>query len=140
MLRSISTFPFSLIEYVQERCGLSSFGYNVTSKVLDSEQSKRNAKCIFEFGVPSPFFVSISMAAIINLWAFLHGMKQVVMRNESFEDVFAQMFLAGFGVINCWPIYEAMVFRKDKGKMPLNITLVSTFLAWIVYLVSCSAF
>ncbi|WOG87568.1 hypothetical protein DCAR_0206797 [Daucus carota subsp. sativus] len=140
MMRSLSSFPFALIEYILERCGLSSFGFNVTSKVVDSEQSKRNAECIFEFGMPSPLFVPLDMAAIINLWAFLHGIKQVITRNESFEDIFVQMFLAGFGVLNCWPIYEAMLLRRDKGRMPLKITLLSTFLAWLVYLVSSSSF
>ncbi|KAK1403965.1 Cellulose synthase-like protein G3 [Heracleum sosnowskyi] len=140
MMRSISSFPFALFEYIQERCGISSFGYNVTSKVLESEQSKRNAEGIFEFGVPSPLFVPITMAAIINLWALVRGMKLVILRNESLEDVFVQMFLSGFGVLNCWPMYEAMLLRKDKGKMPLKITLISTSLVWLVYLVSSSAF
>ncbi|WOG87566.1 hypothetical protein DCAR_0206795 [Daucus carota subsp. sativus] len=140
MMRALSSFPFALIEYILECWGVSSFGFNVTSKVLDSEQSKRNAECMFEFGVPSPLFVPINMAAMINLWAFLHGIKQVIKRNESFEDIFVQMFLAGFGVLNCWPIYEAMLLRRDKGRMPLKITLLSTFLAWLVYLISSSAF
>ncbi|CAI9775795.1 unnamed protein product [Fraxinus pennsylvanica] len=36
----------------------------------------------------------------------------------------------GFGVLNCLPIYEAMVFRSDEGRMPTRTTIISTLLVW----------
>ena len=138
MMRGISGFSFGLVEFLLKSVGISSFGFNVTSKVVEEEQSKRYQQGIFEFGVASPIFLPITTAAIINLVAFLSCIAQA-WKQKSIEDVFIQMLLAGFGVVNCWPVYEGMVMRTDKGKMPTKITFISIILAWVLYLVSSFA-
>ncbi len=40
------------MEFFLKSLGISTQGFNVTSKVLDDEQSKRYKQGIFEFGVP----------------------------------------------------------------------------------------
>lgn len=139
MMRTLSSSSFGLIEYLLKSIGISSFGFNVTSKVVEEEQSKRYQQGIFEFGVPSPIFLPITTAAIINLAAFLSAIS-LACRQRSVEDVFLQMLLAGFAVANCWPVYEAMVWRSDQGKLPLKITLISVVLSWALYLASSMAF
>ena len=139
MMRGLSSFTFGLVEYLLKYVGISTFGFNVTSKVVEEEQSKRYQKGIFEFGVPSPVFLPLTTAAIINLVAFLSGIAQAG-RQRSIEDVFLQLFLAGFAVVNCWPVYEAMAWRRDQGKLPLKITVISVVLAWALYSTSSMAF
>ncbi|KAL6349542.1 hypothetical protein AAG906_034199 [Vitis piasezkii] len=139
MMRGLSSFTFGLVEYLLKYVGISTFGFNVTSKVVEEEQSKRYQKGIFEFGVPSPIFLPLTTAAIINLVAFLSGFAKAC-RQRSLEDVFLQMFLAGFAVVNCWPVYEAMAWRRDQGKLPLKITVISVVLAWALYSASSMAF
>ncbi|GMP96716.1 hypothetical protein CsSME_00045234 [Camellia sinensis var. sinensis] len=131
-----SSFSFGLVEYLFKSLGLT----NVTSKVVDSEQGKRYEQGIFEFGVESQMFLPITMAAIINLVSFVSGIIQVLSNGLRFEDVFTKLFIAGFGVLNSWPVYEAMVLRSDKGKLPTKITLTSVVLSWLLYLVSSWAF
>ena len=140
MMRVLSSFSFGLVEFLLKSIGLSSIGFNVTSKVVEEEQRKRYQQGIFEFGVASPIFLPITMAAIINLVAFLSGIAQVFFRQGSIEGLLLQILLAGFGMVNCWPIYEAMVLRADEGKMPLKVTLVSIVIAWALYLASSVAF
>ncbi|CBI34522.3 unnamed protein product, partial [Vitis vinifera] len=139
MMRGLSSFTFGLVEYLLKYVGISTFGFNVTSKVVEEEQSKRYKQGIFEFGVPSPVFLPLTTAAIINLVAFLSGIAQAG-RQRSIEDVFLQLFLAGFAVVNCWPVYEAMAWRRDQGKLPLKITVISVVLAWALYSTSSMAF
>lgn len=69
----------------------------------------RYNKGFFDFGVDSPFFVILGTAAILNLCAFTVGM----IRNR----MVVEMFLAGFGVANCWPVYGALFVRNDSGRM-----------------------
>ncbi|CAL5433452.1 unnamed protein product [Camellia sinensis] len=140
ILRGVSSFSFGLVEYLFKSLGLTKFGFNVTSKVVDNEQGKRYEQGIFEFGVESKMFLPITMAAIINLVSFVSGIIQVLSNGLRFEDVFTQLFIAGFGVLNSWPVYEAMVLRSDKGKLPTKITLTSVVLSWLLYLVSSWAF
>ncbi|XP_058223179.1 cellulose synthase-like protein G3 isoform X2 [Rhododendron vialii] len=132
MLRGVTSYLFGLIEFLTKCLGIATHGFNLTSKVLDGEQSKRYDQGTFEFGVESPMFVPLSTAAIVNLIAFFGGLVRVF-RGGDFDGLFVQIFLAGFVVVNCWPIYEAMVLRTDKGRMPTKTTLISTFLAWALY-------
>ncbi|KAJ0104749.1 hypothetical protein Patl1_17489 [Pistacia atlantica] len=132
MIRGLTCFLFGSIEYLLQSFGISASGFNVTSKVLDDEQSKRYEQEIFEFGVPSPMFVTLATSAIINLFSFFKGFLDIISGNNM-EGLFLQMFLAGFLMVNCLPVYEAMFLRSDKGKMPTKITLISTFLAGALY-------
>ncbi|KAK7832555.1 cellulose synthase-like protein g3 [Quercus suber] len=112
---------------------ISTYGFSLTNKFVDDEQSKRYDQGVFDFGVPSPMFVPITMAAIINLGSFFMGLTQVLKGSNS-EGLFVQMFIAGFVVVNSMPINEAMVLRRDKGRMPLKITTISTCLALALYM------
>ncbi|KAK9926344.1 hypothetical protein M0R45_023581 [Rubus argutus] len=129
MVRSLSSFLFGSIEYLLKSLGISTHGFNVTSKVLDEDQSKRYEQGTMEFGVPSPMFVPLTMAALLNLAAFSWGHVGAFRGSNDLEGLFLQMFIAGFGIVNCIPIYEAIVSRSDKGRIPTKTTLVSLFLA-----------
>jgi hypothetical protein len=51
-----------------------------------------------------------------------------------------EMFLAGFGVANCWPIYEAMFLRDDSGRMPEKVSTRAFVVAGIILAVGCVVF
>ncbi|KAM1736610.1 hypothetical protein ACFX12_014951 [Malus domestica] len=133
IIRGLSSFAFGFVEYFLKSLGISTHGFNVTSKVLDEDQSKRYEQGMMEFGVSSPFFVPLTVAAIVNLAAFAWGHVEIFRGGGSFEGLFVQMFIAGFGIVNCIPIYEAMISRNDKGKIPTKTSLVSTILAFVLY-------
>ncbi|KAL4651339.1 hypothetical protein ACB092_01G152700 [Castanea dentata] len=132
MIRGLSCFLFGSLEYFLKCLGISTTGFNVTNKVVDDEQSKKYEQGVFDFGVPSPMLISITMAAIINLAALVRGLTEAFM-GRKLENLFVQMFIAGFVVVNSAPIYEAMVLRSDKGRMPIKTTVVSIFLALALY-------
>ena len=69
------------------------------------------------------------MASLINLTAFVKGLVDVSSGRTNLEGPFLQMLIAGFAVLNCWPIFDAIFIRSDSGKMPIKTTLVATFLA-----------
>jgi hypothetical protein len=128
MIRGVTCYLFGFSEFFLKSFGISTLGFNVTSKVVDDEQSKRYEQGVFEFGVPSPMFVPLTAAAIINLVSFVWGIL-LVFRGSKLEELFLQMFIAGFVVVNSWPIYKAIVLRSDKGRMPVGTTISSIFLA-----------
>ncbi|XP_075671699.1 cellulose synthase-like protein G3 isoform X2 [Castanea sativa] len=132
MIRGLSCFLFGSLEYLLKHLGISTTGFNLTNKVVDDEQSKRYEQGVFDFGVPSPMFVPLVMAAIINLAALVRGLTKAFM-GRKLEELFVQVFIAGFVVVNSAPIYEAMVLRSDKGRMPIKTTSVSIFLALALY-------
>ncbi|KAL8145980.1 hypothetical protein AgCh_003932 [Apium graveolens] len=140
MIRGISSFPFAVVEYTLGCFGLLVPGYSVTSKVVDVKQNQRYERGMFEFGVSSPLFFPVTMTAMLNIVAFSSGAAQIWRNVNACEDMFVQMFIAGFVVLNSWPIYDAIIFRSDTGKMPVKVSLISMALACIVYLSVALAF
>ncbi|XWS48780.1 hypothetical protein CRYUN_Cryun13aG0105700 [Craigia yunnanensis] len=138
MIRNLSGFSLGTAECFLKSIGLSAYGFIVTNKVVDDEQNKRYSQGIFEFGVPSPLFVPLTMAAIINLFSFIWG-TTLVLSGSNKEGLFLQMLLAGCIVVNCFPIYEAIALRSDKGKMPTKITIIATLLAAVVLCTATSS-
>ncbi|KGN53431.1 cellulose synthase-like protein G2 isoform X4 [Cucumis sativus] len=133
MIRSVSSFLFGCIEFTLKSLGINpNFGFNLTSKAMNEEESKRYKQELFEFGVFSPMFVPITTAAIVNLASFVCGLIRIWKSGGAWEHLFAQMLVAGFGVVNCWPIYEAMALRNDEGKLPPKLTFFSISLALLL--------
>ncbi|KAF5478064.1 hypothetical protein F2P56_004654 [Juglans regia] len=129
-IRGLTCYLFGFVEFFLKSVGIPTQGFNVTSKVLDDEQSKRYMQGFFEFGVPSPMFVPLTTAAFVNLVSFVWGLVWIFRGSKvEVEGLFVQIFLAGFGVVNSWPIYEGVVWRRDKGKLHIRTTMISTFLA-----------
>ncbi|PIA34553.1 hypothetical protein AQUCO_03700085v1 [Aquilegia coerulea] len=135
MIRGVSSYLFGLIDFLLKSLGFSAFGFNVTNKVVDDEQSKRYEQGLFEFGVASPLFIPLATATIINLIAFVAGIAQIFKQGH-FDKMFIHLGISGFVVANSWPIYEAMMLRVDKGRMPSKIILISILLAWALYIIS----
>ncbi|PPS12082.1 hypothetical protein GOBAR_AA08551 [Gossypium barbadense] len=126
-----------LTEFVVKSIGIPTEGFNVTSKIINDEQSKRYEQGVFEFGVPSPLFVTLTMAAIINLLSFIVGLVHFIVDGGSNkEGLIMQLVLTGLIVMNCLPVYQAIALRSDKGKMPTKTTVTATFLASAVYVVA----
>ncbi|KAL8552917.1 hypothetical protein ACS0TY_001554 [Phlomoides rotata] len=133
MMRVLSSDLFGTSEYILNHLGLTPRGFNVTNKVNDDELRKRYNEGEFHFGLPSPLFVPMSTAAIVNLVAFFVGFFRILSGRSELNELFGQLVVASFGVVNSWPVYEAMVLRKDGGRMPTKITILAVFLAWILF-------
>lgn len=137
MIRGLSCFLFGSIEYLMKSLGISTHGFNVTSKVLNEEQSKRYEQGVFEFGVHSPLFVPLTMAAITNLAALISALVTILRGGGGdFERLLMQLLIVAFAVVNCLPVYEAMIFRSNKGGIPTKTTLLSTFLTFTLFAVA----
>ncbi|KAF3786673.1 Cellulose synthase-like protein G3 [Nymphaea thermarum] len=135
LIRGVSCFLFGLFDYLLQRMGISISGFHVTNKDVDDQVVKRYKQGLFEFGVDSPMFFTISATAVINLVALVVGGVRVVMQGDV-EEMMAQLFISGFAVVNSWPVYEAMVVRRDGGRMPTKITVLAALSGCAFYLAS----
>ncbi|XP_051114584.1 cellulose synthase-like protein G3 [Andrographis paniculata] len=134
LIRVLSSDLFGTIEYTGNQLGITTRGFDVTNKVDDNNQRKRYNEGKFEFGVPSPMFVPLTAAAIINLAACSWGILQVL-RGKWQNELNGQMLLTCFGVANSWPVYEAMAWRTDEGRIPTRIICTSALLASALFVV-----
>ncbi|GLJ58028.1 hypothetical protein SUGI_1501530 [Cryptomeria japonica] len=133
MIKGVSSYLFALIQVFYKLFGITTLDFEVTSKVFDSEVTKRYEQEIFEFGVASTLFIPFSVIALINFIALIVGIVRAMREGyPAIASMFVQVIVLSFIVLNSCPIYEGMVVRKDKGRMPTSITSFSTLAAVIV--------
>ncbi|CAH9056808.1 unnamed protein product [Cuscuta epithymum] len=136
LMRALSSYLFVGAEFIiNKQVRIPALqGFNLTSKVVDKDQGKRYEQGLFEFGMSSPLFVPLATAAIINVVAFIKAATRVIISKGECWDMFMiQMFLASYGVLNAWPIFQGMMLRSDNGRMPTMITITSSCIATIIY-------
>ncbi|KAH9290263.1 hypothetical protein KI387_034380 [Taxus chinensis] len=126
MIKGTSSYPFALIQVLCKLMGISEVGFEVSSKVSDDEVAKRYEAEVFEFGVASTMFTPPATLVLINLVALFNGITQVLRKGyPGVEDMFVQLMLSSFIVVNGYRILEGMFLRKDNGRMPMFITISS---------------
>ncbi|KMZ76184.1 hypothetical protein ZOSMA_105G00110 [Zostera marina] len=136
LIRGVTSYPFKITEALIKQMGFYNIGFEVTSKVTDKDANYRYKKGIFDFGVESVFMVSLGLFALMSLVAFFVGFFRILsMADTRFEDSALSLLLCGFVVFNCWPIYEAMLFREDSGRIPRKCVKLSISLAIALYFV-----
>ncbi|WZZ25570.1 LOW QUALITY PROTEIN: hypothetical protein YC2023_008971 [Brassica napus] len=130
LIRGFSSFIFGSLEFTLKTLNLSTYGFNLTSKVNDDDtQSKRYEQEMFDFGASSIMFFPITTLAIVNLLAFVYGLYGVFVWGEG---LVLELMLVSFAVVNSLPIYMAMVLRDDDGKLPKNVCILAGSLACFV--------
>ncbi|KAG5550975.1 hypothetical protein RHGRI_009410 [Rhododendron griersonianum] len=93
-----------------------------------------------EFGTSFPMFTVLATLAMINLVSLVWAAKRAVTDAgvRVFETVALQMVLCGVLVAINVPLYSALLFRQDNGKIPSSIAAKSVLLA--VFVCTCSMF
>ncbi|GAB4834587.1 hypothetical protein Ancab_032847 [Ancistrocladus abbreviatus] len=135
MISGLSSFLFGCLELSLKSFGIAMPGFSLTVKVQEDELSKRYEQGTYEFGVPSPLFVPMTMAAVINLTTLVIRSIMLTLRERISEELVMQILLSGFVTINCWPIYQAIALRSDKGRMPTKVTLISICLTLLLCII-----
>ncbi|GAB4845927.1 hypothetical protein Ancab_024933 [Ancistrocladus abbreviatus] len=128
------SYLFAFIDTLLKQIGLSELNFVITPKVVDEEVSDRYKKEILEFGDSSPMFTILATLALMNLFCLVALISTVVMNGGQmiWERMGLQMLLCMALVVINLPLYEALFVRKDKGKMPSDVTLKSVGFASLV--------
>ncbi|WVY94097.1 hypothetical protein V8G54_033185 [Vigna mungo] len=135
LYKRTSSYLFACIDTILKLFGFSDLTFVITTKVTEEEASKRHEKEIMEFGTSSPMLTVLATLALLNLFCFLSVLKNAVLREGGFgicETMVLQVLLCGFLVLINLPIYQALFFRKDNGKLPGSVATKSVLLALCV--------
>ncbi|CAF2056229.1 BnaCnng25510D [Brassica napus] len=106
-----------------KKLGVSESAFAITAKVAEEEAAEKE---VMEFGVESPMFLLLGTLGMLYLFCFASAiMRRLVMTFRDCGGDFQTMVLV---VLNL-PLYEGMLLRKDKGMMPMSVTVKSVVLA-----------
>ncbi|XWS64863.1 hypothetical protein CRYUN_Cryun05aG0040400 [Craigia yunnanensis] len=154
LLKGISLFPkisnpwvlpFAYVVFAHRAYSLGEFlwsggtfqGYSqatfvITEKIADDDVSKRYEQDLIEFGATSPMFDILATLAMLNLFSSVGAIKKVILDADHSKvlDVFGlQILLCLLLVTINLPVYQALFFRKDNGRMPSSVTSKSIIFA-----------
>ena len=124
----ISSYLFAFIDAILKSAGFSDEAFVITAKVADEDVSERYQKEILEFGASSPMFTIITTHALLNFFCFRRVVMKLAMDaadNRYLDRMAMQILLCVVIVLINWPLYQALFFRQDKGRMPSSLTLQS---------------
>ncbi|KAL1189485.1 Cellulose synthase-like protein E1 [Cardamine amara subsp. amara] len=138
LYRRTSSYLFGFIDTIRKLLGVSESAFVITAKVAEEEGAERYKEEVMEFGVESPMFLLLGTLGMLNLFCFAAAVMRLLTSRDGgdFQTMGLQFGIAGALVVINWPLYEGMLFRKDKGKMPMSVTVKSIVLA----LSACTCF
>ncbi|CAH2033423.1 unnamed protein product [Thlaspi arvense] len=133
LYRRTSSFLFGFIDTILKRLGVSESAFVITAKVAEEEAAERYEEEVMEFGVESPMFLLLGTLGMLYLFSFsAAAVTRLMMTSRDgggFQTMGLQFVITGVLVVLNWPLYEGMLLRKDKGKMPMSVTVQSVVLA-----------
>ncbi|XP_010501211.1 PREDICTED: cellulose synthase-like protein E1 isoform X2 [Camelina sativa] len=130
LYRRTSSFLFGFTDTIMKLLGVSESAFVITSKVADEEAAERYKDEVMEFGVESPMFLLLGTLGMLNLFCFAAAVMRLASGDGGdFKTMGFQFVITGILVVINWPLYEGMLLRKDKGKMPTSVTVKSVVIA-----------
>lgn len=125
MIKSVTSHLYGAIDAFMSKIGLREASFLPTNKVEDDEQVLLYQKGIFDFRTSTMFLVPMVSLFILNMIAFLVGIVRVMIFEDDLKKMFVQVFITIYILVMNYPIFEGMVIRKDKGCIPLSVSLLS---------------
>ncbi|XP_009617948.1 cellulose synthase-like protein G2 isoform X1 [Nicotiana tomentosiformis] len=124
MIKSITAYFYGSLDAILKLFGFRKASFLPTNKVVDNEQLKRYQMGIYDFQASKMLIVPLVTLVILNMVSFVLGSAKVIFEGR-LSDLFGQVFLSFFILMVNYPIIEGMIFRKDKGSIPLLVALLS---------------
>lgn len=134
MIKSITAYFYGTLDAILKLYGFRKASFLPTSKVVDDEQLKQYQMGIYDFQASKMLIVPLVTLVILNMISFTWGVIRKVIFEGRLSDLFGQVFLSFFILMVNYPITEGMILRKDKGSIPLFVTLLSILLSFCLLL------
>lgn len=131
LYKRTTSYLFGFVETLIQKLGFRSPTFVVTAKIADDGVAERFQRDEMEFGASSPpslDFIILASIAMINLFCLVATLWRMAKREQFlvFGDFFFQILICGLLVAINGPVYGAMFFRNDAGRMPASVTAIST--------------
>jgi hypothetical protein len=132
IIKRTTSYLFAMIDTVSRLLGLSAMAFAITPKVTDENQSRRYEQELMEFGASStsPELVIVAATALLSLVCLAGGLSWVLASScgTSCLSALGLQFVlcVALAAVNV-PVYEAMLLRKDRGRMAFRISVAACF-------------
>ncbi|BFG14071.1 hypothetical protein CerSpe_003450 [Prunus speciosa] len=132
MMKSITSHLYGSVDAFMKKIGMREASFFPTNKVDDVDQLKRYNMGVFDFQTSILFLAPMAALVILNMASFAIGISRVIFLGE-LDKFFIQAFIPFYVILMNYPIVEGMLIRKDRGRIPPSVTLLSTVVSLIFY-------
>ena len=136
MMKSITSHLYGSLDAIMKRIGMREASFLPTNKVEDAEQVELYKMGKFDFQTSNMFLVPMVSLIILNLVSFIGGLVRVIFVGNS-DQMLVQVFISFYILVMNFPIIEAMIMRKDKGRVRPSVTILSAMFSTIFLLLGC---
>ncbi|KAL6292186.1 hypothetical protein ACE6H2_000328 [Prunus campanulata] len=132
MMKSVTSHLYGSVDAFMKKIGMREASFFPTNKVDDVDQLKRYNMGVFDFQTSILFLAPMATLVILNMASFAIGISRVIFLGE-LDKFFIQVFIPFYVILMNYPIVEGMLIRKDRGRIPPSITLLSIVVSLIFY-------
>uniref|UniRef100_A0A7N2LVU7 Cellulose synthase-like protein G2 n=1 Tax=Quercus lobata TaxID=97700 RepID=A0A7N2LVU7_QUELO len=136
MMKSITSHLYGSLDAIMKRIGMREASFLPTNKVEDAEQVELYKMGKFDFQTSNMFLVPMVSLIILNMVSFIGGLVRVIFVGN-WDQMLVQVFISFYILVMNFPIIEAMIMRKDKGRVRPSVTILSAMFSTIFLLLGC---
>ncbi|KAG5560310.1 hypothetical protein RHGRI_003563 [Rhododendron griersonianum] len=130
MIKSVTCHLYGSLDAIMKRLGMREAKFMTTNKAIDDEQTRLYQTGKIDFQTSIMLLAPLVILTIINVVSFVGGVTRAMVAGK-FSDMFIQVFLSLFIVTMGYPVIEGMILRKDKGRIPPSVTILSVLVSTI---------
>lgn len=124
MMKSVTAYTFGSLDAIMKCFGMREASFLPTNKVADDEQVALYQMGKLNFQASTMILTPIITLIILNIVSFIGGVARMFIAG-SWNETFGQVFLSLYILMVNYPVIEGMLLRKDKGRVPTPVTLLS---------------
>ncbi|KAJ9182234.1 hypothetical protein P3X46_006253 [Hevea brasiliensis] len=131
MIMSVTCYLYGSLDAIMKILGLREDSFLPTNKVEDDDQVKLYQMGKFNFQTSTRLLAPLVTIIILNMASFFVGTIRMIVAG-GFYELFGQVFLSFYILAMNYSIIEGMMIRKDKGRVPPSVTLLSAIFSVIL--------
>ncbi|CAK7327210.1 unnamed protein product [Dovyalis caffra] len=124
MIKSVTAYTYGSLDAILKCIGMREASFLPTNKVADDEQVALYQMGKMNFQAATVILTPIVTLVILNMASFFWGAARMVIAG-SWNETFGQAFLSFYILVVNYPVIEGMLLRKDKGRVPTPVTVLS---------------
>ncbi|CAA7407788.1 unnamed protein product [Spirodela intermedia] len=131
LYKRFTSYLFGFLDTLLLKAGFRNSTFVITEKVTGKDVAGRFEREEMEFGASSPSLSLTILAtlAMVNLFCLAAAVWRMAAAEATaafLGEFFFQLLICGLLVAINGPVYRAMFFRKDGGRMAASVTVTST--------------
>lgn len=124
MIKSTTSHLYGCVDAFMKRIGMRKTSFLATNKVDDDEQVMLYKKGLIDFRTSAMFLSPMVTLVMLNMVSFAVGMARLILVG-GLEKLLLQVLISFYILAMSYPIIEGILIRKDKGRIPPSVTILS---------------